>query len=489
MLTHDAVLEEEVRCAASTQWIGGAARPSRDSARLVLLDPATGEPVCEYPRGGPEDVATAVDSARKARDGWRSLGPLDRTRALRAAIRKMEPAVQQIARLVTIENGRPLPQTVGEVQFTMESAETLLELGLNFASRHMGARAGELVFQQWQPRGVVACISTWNYPIIVSMEMALSALILGNTIVLKSSERTPLATRVLFEKMFAHLPPGVANLLNGDGANVGQPLVCHPGVDVVAFVGSIPVGRQIGRMAGERVKKAILELGGKDALIVDETVDIPAAARLAATGCFANCGQICTSIERIYVIRKVHDEFVDKLATIARTYRLGPGLNPDVDMGPMIGEDIRRNVERQVESAVQKGAEIVAGGQRLNRPGFFYPPTVMTKVPQDTPLMEQETYGPVAPVMAVDSFEEAMEQANRTEFGLSATVCTENPIRAMAAIEQLEAGMVRINAPRGPVVGIGNDPVKQSGIGVGRGLDFMRELVIVKGVHWRSRLE
>jgi acyl-CoA reductase-like NAD-dependent aldehyde dehydrogenase len=141
-----------------------------------------------------------------------------------------------------------------------------------------------------------------------------------------------------------------------------------------------------------------------------------------------------------------------------------------------------------VKLAVQEGAEVVAGGKRLDRPGFFYPPTVVIRASHGMPLMEEETYGPVAPVVAVDSFEEGLEQANRTEYGLSATVCTENPVRAMAAIEQLDVGLVRINALRGPVVGIGTDPVKQSGIGVGRGLDFMRELIVAKGVHWRSHL-
>jgi acyl-CoA reductase-like NAD-dependent aldehyde dehydrogenase len=401
----------------------------------------------------------------------------------------MQRCRDEIARLLTRENGKPLAQSFAEIDASVGLINTMSELGIYFSTRHLGSQEGDLVFQQWQPRGVAACISTWNFPVIASVELAVCNLVVGNTVVLKSSEKTPLATRLLFECIFDHLPHGAVNHVNGDGANMGEPLVRQPGVDLVCFIGSVNVGRHIGRIAGERVLKVILELGGKDAFIVDDTVDPAAVARLAARCAFANSGQICTSTERIYVHRRVRDAFVDHLVQAAKSLKLGPGLDPTSELGPLIDEDQISKVEQHVNTAIQVGAEALTGGCRLDRPGFYYPPTVLVNVSEDMSVMYEETFGPVAPVVRVDSFDEAIERANASEYGLSAIVCTESAPNAIHAIKKLQAGTIKINCERGQAPGAHAEPFKNSGIGVGHGIDFLRELTIRKAVHWRARLD
>jgi acyl-CoA reductase-like NAD-dependent aldehyde dehydrogenase len=471
-----------------TQWIGGRSAVSRGTGLMPVRDPADASLIAEVPQGSPVDAEAAVAAAKEAGRQWGALSPWARAAQLREAARKISSCRDEVARLLTQENGKPLAQSYGELDYSFDMINTVSELGVYLSARHAGSQAGDLMFQHWQPRGVAACISTWNYPIIASVEMALYNLVVGNTIVLKSSEKTPLATRLLFERIFEHLPPGVVNHLNGNGPNMGEPLVRHPDVDVVIFIGSIKVGRQIGRMVGERVSKVILELGGKDAMIVDDTVDPAAAARLAAFNAFANTGQICTSTERIYVHRGVHDVFLENLVRAAQTLKIGSGLDPTTELGPIIDEAQLSNVERHVNTAVQAGAEVLTGGHRLDRPGFFYPPTVMANLRDDTPLMQDETYGPVAPVVPVDSFDEAIERANATEYGLSAIVCTESAPRAISAIDRLKTGTVKINCGRGlPAVAPG-EPVKSSGLGIGRGPELLRDLTTLKAVQWRGRL-
>jgi acyl-CoA reductase-like NAD-dependent aldehyde dehydrogenase len=482
-------METTAVATAQTQWIGGRSVPSHGTETLPIRDPSNLDHIVDVPRGDPADAAAAVEAAVEAGREWAALSPPARAVQLREAARKMQACRDEVARLLTRENGKPLAESYGELDASVGLTNQVAEIGIYLDSRHLGSQAGDLVFQRWEPRGVAACISVWNFPVIASVELAVCNLMVGNTVVLKSSEKTPLATQLLFERVFDHLPPGAVNHLNGDGPTMGEPIVRHPDVDIVCFIGSLQVGRHIGRIAGERVLKVILELGGKDAFIVDDTVDPGAVARLAARCSFANSGQICTSTERIYVQSSVRDAFVENLVNAAKSLKVGPGLDPSTEMGPMIDETQLSRVQQHVDSAVHAGAEVLAGGGRLDRPGFFYPPTVLANVTDDTALMYEETFGPVAPVVKVDSFEEAIERANATEYGLSAIVCTESASRAMAAIEKLKAGMIKINTERGQAPGAPAEPFKGSGLGIGHGIEFLRELTVRKSVHWRARID
>jgi acyl-CoA reductase-like NAD-dependent aldehyde dehydrogenase len=348
------------------------------------------------------------------------------------------------------------------------------------------APARELNFQHRVARGVAACVMPWNFPIAVGLENVVPNLLVGNTVVWKPSEKTPLTSRFIVERIFDHLPPGVVNLLLGDGESVGDPLVRHPQIDLLVFVGSERTGRRLGAICGQSLKKAILELGGKDALIVDETVDVLAAARLAAEATYFNAGQICTSTERLYIARPIFDAFVDAMVTACRAIKVGNGLDAGVEMGPLVDRLQLDLVSRQVDDAVGKGATVCSGGTRLSGKGFFYPPTVLTDVSLDAALMTEETFGPVAPCIPFDDFDQAIAMANDSRFGLAAIVCTTSAPRALKAVHSLRAGMVKINTMRGKAPGASSEPFNASGLGHGYGMEFLHELTLQKSVHWRD---
>ena len=318
------------------------------------------------------------------------------------------------------------------------------------------------------------------------VENVAASLAAGNAVVWKPSEKTPLSSRLLAERAFDALPPGLVNVLLGNGAGAGEPLATHPEVDVVVFVGSERTGQRLGALCATRSKKAILELGGKDALIVDETVDIQAAARLAAEAAFANVGQICTSTERIYVHRKRFEPFVDALVAESARRRVGDGLDPATDIGPLVDRLQLSHVSSQVDEAVRLGGNLHFGGARLDRRGWFFPPTVLTGMPEDCSLMVEETFGPVAPCVPFDDFDEALAKANASRFGLAAILCTRDSGRAIHATHSLKAGMVRINTLRGRSAGGTSEPAGSSGIGHGWGIEFLHELTRQKSVFWRG---
>jgi acyl-CoA reductase-like NAD-dependent aldehyde dehydrogenase len=333
---------------------------------------------------------------------------------------------------------------------------------------------------------VAVCIVPWNFPVMVGLENVVPNLLVGNTVIWKPSEKTPLTSRVIVERVFDHLPPGVLNLVLGDGPSVGEPLVRHPGVDHLVFVGSERTGRHLSGICGSELKKAIIELGGKDPLIVDETVDVDAAARLAAEATYYNAGQICTSIERLYVARPIFEPFVEALVRESRALRIGDGLEAGVDMGPLVDHLQLARVIEHVDDAVRQGATVHCGGQRIERRGYFFPPTVLTNVRQDMPLMVDETFGPVAPCIPFDDFDEALALANQTRYGLAAMVCTTSAPRAIKAVHTLNAGMLRINTMRGRSPGSTSEPFAASGLGHGYGVEFLYELTRQKSVYWRT---
>jgi acyl-CoA reductase-like NAD-dependent aldehyde dehydrogenase len=470
-----------------THWIDGAARPAgADEETYPLRDPATEELLATVSRGQRGVVDAAVAAARSALPRWAALSPNERRAHLRAVVARLDEAKEEIAVLLTRENGKPLEQARGEVAAAIDVSRSYVELGTHLRSGHQGAAQHELNFQHRQPRGVVACIIPWNFPVAVGLENVMPALVAGNTVVWKPSEKTPLTAARILQLAFGGLPAGVVNLVLGDGPHAGEPLVRHPHVDMVVFVGSERTGRRIGEICGASLKKCILELGGKDPLVVDETVDIDAAVRLAAEACFANAGQICTSTERMYVHRSVFDQFVDKLSAHSSRMRVDHGMAEGTAMGPLIDESQLRIVSGQVEDAIRRGAQLHFGGARLERPGFFYPPTVVTGVPDDSLLMQEETFGPVAPVQPFDDFEQAIALANSGRYGLAAIVCTTSAPRAIEAIQRIEAGMVKINTLRGKAPGGASEPFKSSGLGIGYGQEFLKELTREKSVHWRS---
>lgn len=468
-----------------TNWIANQAVKG-SGAEIDVINPASEVVIDTIPRGSSADADAGVRAAKAAFPAWGALSPSERRNALRASVEKLLGLRSELAELLTKEMGKPIAQALGEVISTADVMRSLVELVTHLRSGNHMASYQELNFQQRVPRGVAACVTPWNYPVMVGLENAVPNMLVGNTVVWKPSEKTPLTSRFIAEKCFGHLPPGVLNVVLGDGPSIGEPLVQHPDVSVLVFVGSERTGRRLGEICGKTLKKAILELGGKDALIVDETVDVNSAAKLAAEATYMNAGQICTSTERLYIARSVFDEFISALVKESKAIRVGDGLAPDVQMGPLVDALQLEKVTEHVAEAVSGGAVIHHGGRRLEQKGYFYEPTVLSNVSESMKLMTDETFGPVAPCTPFDDFDEAIAMANNTRYGLAAIVCTTSAPRAIRAVHELDAGMIKINTMRGKSPGATSEPFKASGLGHGYGIEFLYELTRQKSIHWRS---
>ena len=340
--------------------IGNAKVPSTGGEGVEVLNPATEERIGLVPAGTPEDVAAAVAAARGALRGWSRLSAEERAGLVKATARKMREHAEEIARLVTLENGKPLDDALGGVEAGIGTLEQYAELGPLHRGKSLngGYMASDMMVHE--PYGVAAVVVPWNDPVAIACGYLGAALVTGNTVVFKPSEKTPLSAVQLVE-MFDGLPDGVLNLLLGD-ERAGRPLVTHESVDLVLFTGSVPTGRGILETAGSQLKKAVVELGGKDPMIVDSGVDPAWAAGEAASGSFANTGQICTSVERIYVHEAIAGEFLRELTARAESIRVGEGTEPDTEMGPLVDEGQRELVHRHVREAVEAGAELLCGG-------------------------------------------------------------------------------------------------------------------------------
>lgn len=447
---------------------------------LDVLDPATGELVGRIPAGSPEAADAAVRAARAAQPGWGRTAPGERGGILKAAARRVRDHAEELAALQTREGGKPLADSLGGVEAGIGALEQYAELGPLHRGRSLqgGWEAADLMIHE--PRGVVALLVPWNDPIAIACGQIAAALVTGNSVVYKPSEKTPLSAARLVELL--DLPGGILQLLHGD-ARAGRPLARHPGVDLVIHTGTVQTGREVMEACVDRIGKALLELGGKDAMIVDAGVDPEWAAEQAAIGAFANAGQICTSVERIYVHRDVAEPFVAALTRRAEAIAVGPGTDPATDMGPLIDDDQVDWVHNHVEDACHNGADLRTGGRVPEGPGSFYPPTVLLGPPGDAPVITQETFGPVAAVRVVDSFAAGLEEANRGEYGLAAVVLTPSHAHAQQAWRELEVGTVKVNAVFGGAPGGAAEPRRSSGQGFGYGPELLDEVTHTKVVH------
>jgi acyl-CoA reductase-like NAD-dependent aldehyde dehydrogenase len=449
-------------------------------AAIEVRDPATGEVVGTIPAGSPQAADAAVLAARAAQPAWARTALVERAERLKAAARRLREHASELAELQTREGGKPLADSLGGVEAGIGAIEQYAELGPLHRGKALQGSWDAADLMVHEPRGVVALLVPWNDPIAVACGQIAAALVTGNAVVFKPSEKTPLSAARLVELM--DMPDGVLQLLHGD-ARAGRPLAAHEGVDLVMHTGSVQTGREVAEACACRLGKALLELGGKDALVVDEDVDPDWAAGEAATGAFANAGQICTSVERIFVHRAVAESFVDALVRRARSLRVGPGADPATEMGPLIDDGQRMWVHRHVQDALRAGAELRCGGEIPDGPGYFYPPTVVTGVAEDAPLLREETFGPVAAVRVVDSFADGLRAASATEYGLAATVLTRSHANAQRAWRELDVGTVKVNAVFGGAPGGAAEPARHSGMGFGYGPELLDEMTRTKVVH------
>lgn len=425
--------------------------PELESAAesLPSFDPATGEHLGTAPLAREAEVAASVARAREAFEPWRALGYAGRRRHLLAWRQALVEQADELARALTRENGKPLTEALQEVYSACEflayyahHAERLLaDEPIRIFNPLLRNRETLLTYE---PRGVIAVISPWNYPVLLTMAELSGALATGNTVVLKPSEHTPLVTLALARTAAsAGLPPGVLEVVTGDG-RTGAALSAAE-VDRVCFTGSVATGKVVARAAIDRLVPATLELGGKDPALVLEDADLDFTARGLVWGAFCNAGQACASVERVYVPRAIAAPLTAKI--LAHTARLvvGNGLDAATEVGPIISVAQLERIDAQVRDAVAHGARVLAGGQRLERPGQFYAPTVLADVTPAMAVMREETFGPVLPIQVVDSEAEMLRLANDSPFGLSATVWTRDLSRGKALARALRAGSVWIN--------------------------------------------
>jgi succinate-semialdehyde dehydrogenase/glutarate-semialdehyde dehydrogenase len=452
--------------------------------RIAISDPADDSHLFDAPVAGAEQIEAAVKAARAAAPDWGRTPAVARGAALARAADAVAARAGDLARLTTREMGKPLADAGGGVEAGVATLRQYAELGPLHRGRSLtgGPDATDLMI--FEPHGVVAAITPWNDPVAVSCGLLGAALATGNTVVYKPSERTPATGWLLARLLAEHLPDGVLALVPGDGGTgallVGQPL------DVIAHVGSTATGWAIAAAAAGTGAKVLLENGGNDALIVDAGVDPQWAAAQAATGAFANAGQICVAVERIYVHEAVAEAFVTGLVAHARQLRIGPGLSPDTGLGPLVDRRHREQVHAHVADAVAAGARRQHGGRIPSGPGAFYPPTVLTGCTDDMLVMREETFGPVAPVAVVGSFEEALARASSGRYGLAASVLTRDMSHAQRAWRELPVGTVKINSVFGGAPGGAAHPRRSSGQGYGYGPELLDEMTQAKVVHWAA---
>ncbi len=467
-------------------WINGAQTMASSGKVIEVRNPATEEIIDTAPAANATDVDRAVSAARAAFPAWKRLPAVQKAELLHEVARQLSERSEEIARLLTLEGGKPLVENRDELGWSAACFRYYAELGRNTRGRVIPSiEESQLALVLKEPYGVVAAIVPWNYPILLMAWKVAPALAAGNTVVLKPSEMTPLSTLLLSE-VFAHLPPGVINIISGYGAECGEPLVLDPRVRVVAFTGSLATGQRIAQLVAPQMKKLHLELGGKDAFIVAEDADLDVAVPGVAWAALLNTGQVCTSTERVYVQETIAPQFIERITEYARRLRLGPGLDPQTDIGPLIGERYRAKVEAQVEAARARGAQILTGGRRppdLPR-GYFYEPTVLTNVDHSMEIMREETFGPTIPIMTYRTFDEAITLANDSPYGLGANLYTHDPLKAKRFFEEVEAGTLWINDPltdndAGPFGGF-----KMSGMGRELGEEGLDEFRETKHVHW-----
>ena len=474
-----------------TVWIGGDHVPLSAGDAIEVLNPYTEEVLDTVPAGRAETARLAVDAARSAFEVWRWIPAVERAEMLHEVARRLAELEEPLARQLTLEGGKPLVENLDEVGWTAACFDYYAELGRHSRGRVIPSiEQSQLSLVLKEPYGVVACIVPWNYPLLLMAWKVAPALAAGNTVVLKPSSVTPLSTLML-AGVFGHLPPGTVNIVTGSGEDVGDALVTHPDVPVVAFTGSTAVGQRIARLAGPMMKKLHLELGGKDAFLVAEDADLDVAVPGVAWAALLNNGQVCTSTERIYVHDSLYTEFTSLLAEYVEGLVLGDPLEAETDLGPMARAGYRAKVERQVEDALAQGARVLTGGRRppqFSR-GYFYEPTVLVGVERGMALMREETFGPVLPIARFETFDEAIALANDSQFGLGANLYTHNARYVKRFYEEVRAGTLWINDPltdndAGPFGGFG-----LSGIGRELGEEGLDEFRATKHVHWDMSME
>ena len=456
---------------------------------VAVVNPATEELVAEVASATGEQVQEAIASSAAAFKDWKRTPAPERGEMLHGFAEWIGENTDRLALTLTREGGKPLVENRDEMGWSASTLAFYAELGRLERGRVVpSGETGQLNLVVKEPFGPVAAIVPWNYPILLLMWKLAPALAAGNTVIVKPSPYTPLSTLEMCEVMAKLFPPGVLNVVTGE-AEVGQALVDSPDVPLIAFTGSVETGKKVMRSAAETRKKVHLELGGKDAFIVCEDVQLEVAAKGAVWAAYLNTGQVCTSAERFYVLGDVYDDFVD--AFVAETQKLivGDPMDDATDIGPMVRGVQRDKVEAQLRSARDAGAKVLAGGDRVFDKGYYLSPAVVVDVDESMDVFRKETFGPVAPIAKVASLDEAIERTNSSEYGLGANVYTLRLDYMLKAMEEIDAGTVWFNDPLTDNEAAPFGGMKASGNGRELGPEGLEDFRQAKHVHIDTKMD
>jgi succinate-semialdehyde dehydrogenase/glutarate-semialdehyde dehydrogenase len=449
-----------------------------------VINPATEQTLAELPHAAQSDLEAAVAAAEKGFNAWKAMSAYDRYRILRKGADILRSRADAIATILTLEQGKIIAEAKIEVVTSADILDWYAEEGRRAYGRIIPGRmpgVRQMVIKE--PVGIVAAFTPWNFPALTPMRKIAGALAAGCSIILKPSEETPgTAVEVARCLQEAGLPEGVLNVVFGVPAEISSYLIAHPKVRKISFTGSTAVGKQLMKLAAEGMKRTTMELGGHAPVIVFDDVDIASVAKIAAGGKYRNAGQVCISPTRFFVHETKYKQFVDAFTEIAAGLKLGDGLDPSSQMGPMANARRLEAMDMFVSDAKAKGAVIKTGGERPANQGFFYKPTVLADVPAEARIMTEEPFGPLAPIVPFKSFDEVVERANGVAYGLAAYAFTNDEKRATAIADALQWGMVGVNSlavstPETPFGGI-----KDSGHGSEGGIEGLEAYLNIKFV-------
>lgn len=448
------------------------------------INPATGKLIKRVKCSNNAEIDKAVKRARKALPGWSDLPQKERFKRLEAIAKEFVNHKERIGSIITDEMGKLYKSAVGETHAVAYGIRETITLSKEALKTEKYKEENLVTELHRVPVGVCAVITPWNFPVSMPESLLSPALAAGNTVVFKPSELVPLTGEAMFELFSKHLPKGVINLLQG-ADEVGDRLI-HSDIDIIAFVGSQAVGRHIMNAASKNLKRIVLELGGKDPMIVLDDADLQKAASFAVNGSLRNTGQVCVSVERIYVQEKAAPKFIKLVEEGVKNFKYGNGYDENVQMGPMVSESQRENVISQINEAVKGGAKLVAGGKvPKNEVGYFMEPTLLTNLNGKHRIMRDETFGTVVCIQTVKNADEAVSLANDSPFGLGATVWSKNKKKGLELARKIESGMIGVNQGIGSVSGTPWVGVKQSGFGFIGSIEGIRQFTVPRKISYR----
>ncbi|RZS77119.1 NAD-dependent succinate-semialdehyde dehydrogenase [Pigmentiphaga kullae] len=459
------------------EFIQGGDRREQD-----VVNPATGEVLGKLPHASRADLDRALAAAQRAFESWKKTSPLERSRILRKVAELARERAQEIGHNLTLDQGKPLAEAVAEIMTCSEHAEWHAEECRRIYGRVIPPRNPAVrQFVVREPVGVCAAFTPWNFPFNQAIRKVSAAVAAGCTIILKGPEDTPSAV-VAMARLFhdAGLPPGVLNIVWGVPSEISSYLIESPIVRKISFTGSVPVGKQLSALAGAHMKRTTMELGGHSPVLVFDDADVEPAAEMLARMKIRNAGQVCISPTRFYVQEKAYDKFVARFTDTIASIKVGDGLGKGVEMGPLAHERRLMAMETFLDDASQRGGRIVTGGSRMGEKGNFFSPAVVTDIPDDSKLMTEEPFGPIAPVTRFKTTEEVLKRANSLPFGLASYVFTNSLKTATAVSNGLEAGMVNINHFGVALAETPFGGVKDSGIGSEGGVETFDGYLVTK---------